>query len=105
MRTAFSVLDDAPSTDDGDDRCDRERPRAAGGPAVQEHEHSGPAQPRHDHERQCVARQTVVDVAGVVVHRHHPGHRRDPGGDGRADRPLGEVGLQIGRGTGSPGVR
>ena len=73
------VLRDAPAPDDRDDGADGERPGAAPRAAAEQDEHGGSAQRGHDHEREPVAGEPVVDVARV-------GAQRDEAGDGERAR-------------------
>ena len=76
------MLGDAPAPDHGGDGADRERPGAAARAAAEQHEHGGAAEQRHDHERQPVAGEPVVDVPRVAAQRDEAGDGERAGGDG-----------------------
>ena len=80
------MLRDPPAPDHGDDGADRERPGAAARAAAEQDEHGGSAQHGHDHEREPVAGEAVVDVARVGAQRDDAGDGERAGDDGGRQR-------------------
>lgn len=95
LRQQILVLGDSPPPDHGGDRADRER---AGTPArvATQQQHARAGHERRDDERQSVADEAVVDVAGIGAQHDDARDRERARGDRRRQRSRAEVALELG---------
>ena len=95
LRKQVRVLCDPPAADHGGDGSDREGPGSAARAAAQQDEHGASAQRGHDHQRERVAGEAVIEVARVGPQRDDAGDRERARDEAGRQRAGAEVALEI----------